>query len=130
MTGFDEEDSSGNRRSPLAPHDNRTRHVKPVGPRVLVRLESGDNRSSGGLYLPAGAKEATTVAAYGIVVEVARASEDGDDFGENVSGIPEGAKVLFPKDKGLPVPWDDNLLVIDVKDINAIVDEIERSAAH
>lgn len=117
--------------NPLAPRDATTRHVKPLGPRVLVRLESGDDRTNGGLFLPAGSKDALAGAAYGTVVEVARAEDDETEgFGRNVSGIPEGAKVLFPKDEGLPVPWDEGLRVIEVKYILATVDEIEHGAAH
>ncbi len=90
-----------------------------------------EDRSAGGLYLPAGSKDATATAAYGRVLEVARATEDDDSgFGANVSGIPEGVKVLFPKEKGLPVPWDDELRVVDVKDICAIFEEIELGGAH
>ena len=115
----------------LAPKDHKSRHVKPLGLRVLVRIEPGDDRTSGGLYLPAGAKDATAQAAYGRVVEVARASEEaGEGFGRNISGIPEGVKVLFPKDEGLPVPWDDGLRVLEVKHIFAVVEEIERTEAH
>ncbi len=37
--------------NPLAPLAAQTRHDKPLGPRVLFRLESGDDRTSGGLLL-------------------------------------------------------------------------------
>lgn len=108
------------RPNPLA--DRVSRHVMPLGPRVCVRLIHADDRSAGGLFLPPGAKDAVTKAAYGEVVEVARA---GEGFGENVSGVPEGSHVLFAKDKGLPVPWDEDLRILDVKDVVALVDEIE-----
>lgn len=108
--------------NPLGPSDKKSRHVMPLGPRVCVRLIRADDKSAGGLFLPPGAKDAVAKAAYGEVVEVARA---GEGFGENVSGVPEGSKVLFAKDKGLPVPWDEDLRVLDVKDVVALVDEIE-----
>lgn len=115
----------------LGPNDGQRRHVKPLGPRVLVRLEPGDDRSAGGLYLPAGAKEALAQAAYGVVIEVARAEgKDEDGFGQNVSGVPEGVKVLFPKDEGLAVPWDENLRIVEVKSISALVEEIEADEVH
>lgn len=111
---------------PLEPEAPTARHVKPLGPRVLVRLIPGGDRSVGGLYLPPGAKDALAAAGYGEVVEVARATVGADtDRGLNVSGIPEGARVLFAKDKGLPVPWDEALRVLDVKDLVALVDEVE-----
>ena len=120
------------KRSPLAPPDAVSRHVMPLGPRVLVRLIRSADRSAGGLYLPPGAKDAVAQAAYGEVVEVARATTDDDEegFGANVSGVPEGAKVLFSKEKGLPVPWDDELRILDVKDVVAVVEEIELDRAN
>ena len=99
--------------------------MKPLGPRVLVRLQPGDDRTQSGLFLPAGAKDATAQAAYGKVVEVARADDDEEGFGRNVSGVPEGVMVLFPKDEGLPVPWDEGMRVLEVKHIFAVVEEIE-----
>lgn len=120
------------KRSPLAPPDRISRHVMPLGPRVLVRVIRSTDRSAGGLYLPAGSKDAVAKAAYGEVVEVARAStEDPEEgFGKNVSGVPEGSKVLFSKDKGLPVPWDEDLRILDVKDVVAVVEEIELERAN
>lgn len=126
-----------------------TRHVQPLGPRVLVRIDTEGDRLDSGLYVPQGAKENKAEALLGEVVEVARAmpksydksydeysrnADDDDDrdddddspgdFGANVSGVPLGAKVLFGKDRGTQVPWDDTLRVIDVRYILAIVDEI------
>lgn len=112
--------------NPDAPRPRTARHVQPLGPRVLVRLIPGEDRSAGGLFLPPGAKDALAQAAYGMVVEVARAPSTVEaDRGANVSGIPEGAHVLFAKDQGLPVPWDESLRVLDVKDVVALVDEVE-----
>ncbi|MEL6187064.1 MAG: co-chaperone GroES family protein [Myxococcota bacterium] len=111
--------------------DPLRRHVKPLGLRVLVRIEKSEDRTTGGLFLPAGAKDAIAEADYGEVIEVARAEADDEEgFGANVSGIPEGAKVLFPKGKGLTVPWDDQLRVVNVEHISAIVDEIESDDVH
>lgn len=126
----------------VTPEDSRparvSRHIQPIGPRVLVRLIKGPDRSESGLYLPAGAKDSHSEALLGEVVEVARsmpktayAIDDGDDddddkpdLGENVSGIPVGAQVLFAKDQGITVPWDDTLRVLSVRHVLAIVDII------
>ena len=72
-------------------------------------------------------KEEHDDALYGEVVEVARAdtSTDGPSLGENVSGVPLGAFVLFPKKEGLRVPWDDNLRLLQVKNVVAVVEEVE-----
>ena len=113
----DEDDAPAKKPNPLAPPDNTTRHVMPLGPRVLVRMIVSEDRSSGGLFLPPGAKDAVAKAAYGEVIEVARASGDDEDpLGTNVSGIPEGARVLFAKDVGVPIPWDETLRVVDMRE--------------
>jgi co-chaperonin GroES (HSP10) len=113
--------------------------VQPLGPRVLVRIVKDPDRLESGLFLPEGAKEGTRDALLGEVVEVARTmpsvhfeldddDDDDDDnpgdLGRNVSGVPLGAKVLFGKHRGLTVPWDESLRVVDVRYLLAIVDEI------
>ncbi len=121
-----------------------SRHIQPLGPRVLVRLIKSPDRSESGLYLPAGAKDNHSEALLAEVVEVARTMpkaayiDDGDDdddddrgdgsaradLGKNVSGVPVGAQVLFAKDQGITVPWDDSLRLLGVRHILAIVDII------
>jgi len=110
-------------------NQKRVRYIKPLGPRILVRLIHSEDRSSGGLYLPQGAKEEQEEAQYAEVVEVARA-ESGDEpsLGRNVSGVPLGAFVLFPKREGLPVPWDEDLRLVEVKMIYAVVEEVKPEA--
>lgn len=123
---------------PPAPPRRVSRHIQPLGPRVLVRVIKSPDRSESGLFLPAGAKDSHSEALLGEVVEVARTmpkaylldrDEDDDDdpradLGENVSGIPVGAQILFAKDQGIAVPWDDNLRLLGVRHVLAIVDTI------
>jgi co-chaperonin GroES (HSP10) len=128
---------------PPEPPRKVTRHIQPLGPRVLVRVVKSPDRSEAGLFLPQGVKDDNAMALLGEVVEVARtmpkaetlpdeepAVDDDDDddgragFGTNVSGVPLGANVLFEKDRGVVVPWDDTLRVIEVRYILAIVDII------
>lgn len=129
---------------PPEPPRRVSRHVQPLGPRVLVRVVKSPDRSEAGLFLPQGVKDDNAMALLGEVVEVARTmpkaetqgeaprrdrDEDDDeddraDFGTNVSGIPLGANVLFEKDRGVVVPWDETLRVIEVRYILAIVDII------
>lgn len=107
------------------------RHIKPLGPRVLVRLVKLETTTDSGLILPEGVKEAYDDALYGQVVEVARTEAGTGDtptLGENVSGVPVNAYVLFPKDEGLAVPWDDQLRLLPVKAIFATVEEISPAA--
>lgn len=106
------------------------RLILPLGLRVLVQVISLDERTDAGLYLPAGAKEANDDAFYGKVVEVARDRPTTNEATENVSGVPHGAHVLFRKEAGVRVPWDDRLRLIDVKDILATVEEVNASDAH
>lgn len=118
-----------------------SRHIQPLGPRVLVRVVRGPDRSESGLFLPAGAKENHQEALLAEVIEVARAmpkenavAEDPDrdddddepraDLGQNVSGIPVGAQVLFPKERGTTIPWDDSLRILAVRDVLAIIETI------
>jgi co-chaperonin GroES (HSP10) len=98
--------------------------------RVLVQLIKDEDRTDAGLYLPAGAKEANDDALYGKVIEVARDRPTTDVATENVSGVPHGAHVLFRKEAGVRVPWDDRLRVIDVKDVLATVEEVFSDEAH
>jgi co-chaperonin GroES (HSP10) len=106
------------------------RLILPLGLRVLVEVMRVDERTDAGLYLPAGAKEAQDEALYGKVIEVARDRPTSDDVSENVSGVPLGALVLFRKEAGVRVPWDDRLRLIDVKDILATVEEVTVDEAH
>jgi co-chaperonin GroES (HSP10) len=104
--------------------------ILPLGLRVLVQVIHIEERTDAGLFLPPGAKEAHDDALYGKVVEVARDRPTTDDVTENVSGVPHGAHVLFRKEAGVRVPWDDRLRLIDVKDILATVEEVDASEAH
>jgi len=118
-----------------------SRHIQPLGPRVLVRVVKHPDRSEAGLFLPQGVKESHAAALLGEVIEVARTKgreetttrEDDDDdddepdddaLGKNVSGVPLGANVLFEKDRGIAVPWDDSLRILEVRYVLAIVDII------
>ena len=117
-----------------------SRHVQPVGPRILVRVIKGPDRSESGLFLPQGVKEDHAAALLAEVLEVARTMPKADtlpeddrgrdddsgriDLGQNVSGIPLGANVLFEKERGVMVPWDESLRLLDVRHVLALVDII------
>jgi len=129
----------------IDPPPRVTRHVQPVGPRVLVRVIKGPDRSESGLFLPQGVKDTNASALLAEVVEVARASAKADnvdeddieehdrdndeapaDFGMNVSGIPLGANVLFERDRGVKVPWDEDLRLLEVRHVLALVELISQ----
>jgi co-chaperonin GroES (HSP10) len=115
---------------PLDPPRKSHRLIMPLGMRVLVHVLRDEDRTDAGLYLPAGAKEAQHEALYGEIIEVARDRPSSDDVAENVSGVPHGARVLFRKEAGVRVPWDERLRLLDVKDVLATVEEIADEDAH
>ena len=108
----------------------KTKHIQPLGPRVLVRLEENADQTPSGLYLPQGVQERHQEALYAQVIEVARDALATEELGDNVSGIPLGIYVLFPKETGLTVPWDDSLRLVKTMDIVAVVEEFDHEGQH
>ncbi len=102
----------------------RIRRVHPLGLRVLARIVRDASVTDSGLYLPEGAKESMQESVVAQVVEVASALDSDTSEETNVSGIPLGATVLIPKSAGVRVPWDDELRVVETREILALVDEI------
>jgi co-chaperonin GroES (HSP10) len=100
------------------------RRINPVGMRVVVRLIKDSNQTESGLYLPEGSKQALAESVLAEVVEVATAQETHSEDETNVSGIPLGAIVLVKKDTGCRIPWDDELRILETKEVLAIVDEM------
>ena len=92
--------------------------------RVVVRVFKDTNISEGGLYLPEGAKLNMAESMLAEVVEVASAHDTHTDEDTNVSGIPMGAKVLILKSAGVKVPWDEELRIVETKEVLAMVEEI------
>jgi co-chaperonin GroES (HSP10) len=119
--------------TPLKP-PRLTRYIQPLGMRVLVRVLKQQEVHESGLYLPDGAREKMNEAHFAEVIEVARArpEDELDDasLGTNVSGIPCGAKILFAKEQGIRVPWDDSLRLLEVKHVLATVEEVGLDQTH
>ena len=106
--------------------DRRTvRRLNPLGMRVVVRVRKESNQTEAGLYLPEGSRDSMDESLLGEVIEVASAMDEDTSEEANVSGVPLGATVLIPKKAGTRVPWDDDLRVVETKEILAIVQEIE-----
>jgi co-chaperonin GroES (HSP10) len=99
-------------------------HINPMGMRVLVRIIKDQNVTEGGLYLPEGAKASMAESVLGEVIEVASAIDDQTEEETNVSGIPLGAQILIPKKAGIKVPWNDDLRIVETKDVLATVEII------
>lgn len=105
-------------------YNKRIRKVSPLGMRVLVRIEKDTNMTETGLYLPEGAKNSMQESILGQVVEVALAHDSLSDEETNVSGIPLGARVLISKHAGTKIPWDEELRLVETKEVLAMVDEV------
>lgn len=105
-------------------HKKNVRRINPLGMRVVVRTFRDNNMSEGGLYLPEGAKNNMAESLLVEVVEVASAHDSHTDEETNVSGIPLGAKVLISKTAGVKVPWDEDLRIVETKEVLAMVEEI------
>ena len=110
-----------------APKRKMHHHVNPLGMRVLVRISKAQSMTEGGLYLPEGAKESTDESLMAEVVEVASALDDQTQEETNVSGVPLGALVLIPRRAGIRVPWDDELRIVETKEVLAIVEKVSVS---
>ena len=92
--------------------------------RILVRIRKDTNKTEAGLYLPDGAKDSMGESVIGEVLEVASAIDDDTKEEANISGIPDGALVLIPKKAGTKVPWDDDLRIVETKEVLAIITEL------
>lgn len=102
----------------------KIRKVSPLGMRVLIQIIKDPNQTDAGLYLPEGAKENMGESLLGEVLEVASAIDDDTREEANISGIPLGSLVLIPKRAGVRVPWDDDLRIVDTKEVLALINEI------
>jgi co-chaperonin GroES (HSP10) len=102
----------------------RIRRLHPLGFRVVARIIRDSNITDSGLYLPEGAKETMQESVLAEVIEVASTLDARTEEETNVSGIPLGSMVLIPKNLGIKVPWDEDLRIIDTREVLALVDEI------
>ena len=109
------------------PEIRTIRKISPLGMRVLVRIRRDGNQTDAGLYLPEGAKESMQESLLGEVIEVASAHDEDSSEEANISGVPLGALVLIPKRVGVRVPWDEDLRIVETKEILAVVNEITLS---
>ncbi len=86
--------------------------VKPIGDRVLLSIEGGEEKTSSGLFIPQTAQEKTQT---GVVVEV------GDD--DDVITVKKGDKVMYDKYAGTTIEIDGkDHLIIKMPDIIAVID--------
>ena len=86
--------------------------VKPLGDRVLVKMEEVEEKAAGGIFIPQTAQEKTQT---GVVVAI------GDD--EEAITVKKGDKIMYDKYAGTTVAIDgvDHLLM-KMPDVLAIIE--------
>jgi len=86
--------------------------VKPLGDRVMVKLEKSETKSTGGIIIPDTAQEKTQ---QGVVVEV------GDD--NEAIKVKPGEKVMYDKYAGTQIKVNgEEHLILKMADIIAVVE--------
>lgn len=105
----------------------KLRRISPLGMRVLVRVRKEVNKTESGLYLPQGSREAMQESLVAEVLEVASAIDDDTREEANISGIPDGSLILIPRNAGTRVPWDDDLRIVETKEVLALIHELNLS---
>lgn len=86
--------------------------IKPIGDRVLVRMEEVEEKTSGGIFIPQTAQEKTQM---GVVEAV------GDD--EEMIKVSKGQKIMYDKYAGTSIKVDGkDKLLLKMGDILAIIE--------
>jgi chaperonin GroES len=86
-------------------------NVQPLGDRVLLKTEAGEEKTSGGLFIPQTAQEKTQTAVVSAI---------GDDT--DVITVKTGDRVMYDKYAGTQVKIDgDDYLIVSFSDIIAVI---------
>lgn len=86
--------------------------IKPIGERVLVKIQQVEEKTAGGIFIPQTAQEKTQM---GVVVEI------GDD--KDAIKVKTGQKVMYDKYAGTTVKVDGvEHLLLKMSDILAIIE--------
>jgi len=92
--------------------ENKIMTVRPLGDRILVKMEEVKAKTAGGLFIPQSAQEKTQIAS---VVAV------GDD--EEAITVKVGDKILHDKYAGTQVKVDsEEMLILNIADVLAVVE--------
>jgi len=93
--------------------------VKPIGDRVLVKIQEGETKTAGGIIIPQTAQEKTQT---GVVVAVGSGSKNDKGVLEPVP-VSEGQKIMYDKYAGTQIKIDGvDHLIVKAQDILAILD--------
>jgi chaperonin GroES len=86
-------------------------NIKPLGDRVLVKIQEGESRTSGGIYIPQTAQEKTQ---EGIVIAI------GDD--KEAIKVKPNDKIIHDKYAGTAIKIDGvEHLILKAADILAVI---------
>jgi chaperonin GroES len=86
-------------------------NVQPLGDRVLLKTEAGEEKTSGGLFIPQTAQEKTQTAVVSAI---------GDDT--DTITVKKGDRVMYDKYAGTQVKIDgDDYLIVNFSDIIAVI---------
>ncbi len=85
--------------------------VKPLGERVLVKMDKVEEKTAGGIYIPQTAQQENTQIA---VIEA---------IGADVKTVKAGQKILHDKYAGTSVKIDgEDYLILNIKDVLAVIE--------
>jgi len=85
--------------------------VKPIGDRVLVKVEEAETKTASGIFIPQTAQEKTQT---GVVVEI------GDD--KDAIKVKTGDKVMYDKYVGTTIKLEgEDHLILQASDILAVI---------
>ena len=83
--------------------------IKPLGERVLVKMDKVEEKTAGGIFIPQTAQEKTQIA----VVEA---------IGDEVKSVKVGEKILHDKYAGTTFKQDgEEYLILNIKDVLAVI---------
>ncbi|MBR5669230.1 MAG: co-chaperone GroES [Spirochaetales bacterium] len=83
--------------------------IKPLGERVLVKMDKVEEKTAGGIFIPQTAQEKTQIA----VVEA---------IGDEVKTVKVGEKILHDKYAGTTFKQDgEEYLILNIKDVLAVI---------
>jgi chaperonin GroES len=93
--------------------------VKPLGDRVLIKIQEGENKTAGGIIIPQTAQEKTQ---NGVVVAVGPGAKNDKGVLEPVA-VQVGDKVMFDKYAGAQIKIDSvDHLIVKFADVLAVLE--------
>jgi chaperonin GroES len=93
--------------------------VKPLGDRILIKIQESENKTAGGIIIPQTAQEKTQ---NGIVVSVGPGTKNDKGVLEPLS-VTAGQKVMFDKYAGAQIKIDGvDHLIVKFSDVLAVIE--------